>query len=220
MLALLGGSFDPVHEGHLRTADGLRRQLGLARLVLLPAARSPLKAPGTADHHRLAMLRLAVQDYPGLVVDDRELQRPPPSYTIDTLRALRAECGQGLPILWVIGSDALASLPAWKAWQDLTGVAHLVVLDRPGYPWPSSGPVADWLARHPCAALGDAGTVDGLQCRAHGNIVRASLPPEPVSSSAIRAGLQSGHRPAGLPERVWHYILDHHLYLSAAQTRG
>lgn len=211
--AVFGGSFDPVHEGHLRTAAALRERLGVAQLALLPAARSPLKTGTTADHHRLAMLQLALADYPGLVIDDRELRRPPPSYTIDTLRELRQQLGPSVPLAWVIGADTLAGLDRWKAWQQLATLAHLLVVERPGAPWPASGAVADWLASLPAADK-----VDQLQCSPAGYWLRVVLPPQPYSSTAIRAALQQrgpdSPRPAGLPEGVWQYIRQHHLYLS------
>jgi cytidyltransferase-like protein len=117
---LFGGSFDPVHEGHLKTAEALRLALGLSSVTLLPAARSPLKPAGTPDSHRLSMLQRAIVDYPGLLVDDRELRRPPPSYSVDTLRELRAEIGSDWPLGWVIGTDTLQGLSQWKDWQQLT----------------------------------------------------------------------------------------------------
>lgn len=213
MHAVFGGSFDPVHEGHLRTAETLRQQLQLPTLHLLPAARSPLKAAATPDHHRLAMLQLAVADYPGLHIDDRELRRPPPSYTIDTLRELRRELGPDMPLVWVMGSDTLAGLAQWKGWQQLPQLAHLLLVKRPGAPWPASGTVTEWLATLPVAA-----SVDQLQCAPAGKQLRMALPPQPFSSTSLRDALldrtPDSPCPAGLPDSVWRYILRHHLYQS------
>jgi nicotinate (nicotinamide) nucleotide adenylyltransferase len=123
MTILFGGSFDPVHEGHLKTAIALRDLLGVPTVSLLPAARSPLKPESTADSHRLAMLQLAIADCiannHALTIDDRELRRPPPSYTVDTLLELRAEIGTDAPLVWVMGADTLAGLSQWKNWQSL-----------------------------------------------------------------------------------------------------
>ena len=109
-LGLLGGAFDPVHIGHLRGAIAVREELQLERVDFVPAAQSPLKggAALTAEH-RLAMLQLAVRDVPGLDVDAQELERPGPSYTVDTLKALRAEYGATRPLLWIVGSDILTT---------------------------------------------------------------------------------------------------------------
>jgi nicotinate-nucleotide adenylyltransferase len=210
---LFGGSFDPVHEGHLKTAEAVRHALGTSRVSLLPAARSPLKPEGTADGHRLAMLQLALTDYPGLVVDDQELRRPPPSYTVDTLQAVRIEIGTSAPLVWVMGSDTLSGLAQWKNWQTLTDLAHILVVQRPDAEWPQRGAVADWLATLPSVV-----SVDQLQYEPKGKLMRLALPPQPFSSTTIRARLfqreTNSTRPDGLPTSVWQYILQHDLYLS------
>lgn len=215
MTILFGGSFDPVHAGHLETATAIGKKLGAPTVSLLPAARSPLKQAGTADSHRLAMLRLAVADYPGLVVDERELRRPPPSYTVDTLRKLRAETGAEAPLVWVMGTDNLAGLAQWKDWQALADLAHLLVVERPAAEWSASGPVADWLSTLPSVA-----SVDQLQCSPNGKLLRLALPPQPFSSTGIRAELNQrttdSAKPDGLPDSVWRYILQHDLYLPGA----
>ena len=211
MTILFGGSFDPVHEGHLKTATALRDLLGVPTVSLLPAARSPLKPESTADVHRLAMLQLAIADYPTLTIDDRELRRPPPSYTVDTLLELRAEMGADTPLVWVMGVDTLAGLSQWKNWQTLTDLAHLLVVERPDTTWPA----ADWLAKLPSEV-----SVYQLQCTPKGKLARLALPPQPFSSTAIRATLHqrgtNSTKPDGLPDSVWRYILQHHLYLSGA----
>ncbi|HQQ63211.1 MAG TPA: nicotinate-nucleotide adenylyltransferase [Pseudomonadales bacterium] len=215
MHILFGGSFDPVHEGHLRTAEALRQRLGTTEIFLLPAARSPLKQHSTPDQHRLAMLQLALRDYPSLKIDDRELRRPPPSFTIDTLRELRLELGAAEPIVWVIGADALEYLSQWKDWQQLTSLAHLLVVERPGGRWPEQGPVADWLAGFTAPCTTDA-ELNQLQCAPGGKLARINLTPMPVSSTAIRnalaARMPGTAKPDGLPDSVWHYIIEHSLY--------
>ncbi len=215
MTILFGGSFDPVHEGHLRTATALRDLLGVTAVSLLPAARSPLKPESTADSHRLAMLQLAIVDYPALTIDDRELRRPPPSYTVDTLLELRTEIGSETPLVWVMGADALAGLSHWKNWQSLIDLAHLLIVDRPDTTWPTKGVVADWLKLLPS----ESGAYQ-LQCSPKGKLARLALPPQPFSSTAIRATLHqrgtNSKKPDGLPDSVWRYILQHNLYLPGA----
>mgnify|MGYP000863749801 FL=1 len=215
MTILFGGSFDPVHEGHLKTATALRDLLGVPTVSLLPAARSPLKLESTADSHRLAMLQLAITDYSALTIDDRELRRPPPSYTVDTLLELRAEIGADAPLVWVMGADTLTGLSQWKNWQSLVDLAHLLVVERPDTTWPIKGVVADWLRHLPSEA-----SVDQLQCSPKGKLVRLALPPQPFSSTAIRATMHqrgmNSTKPDGLPDSVWRYILQHDLYLSGA----
>jgi nicotinate-nucleotide adenylyltransferase len=129
-----GGTFDPVHNGHLAVARAARDAAG-ADVYLLPAADPPHKGPTHADaRQRACMLELAVAGEPGLRVDRRELQRPGPSYTVETLRELRAELGDARPIAWLVGGDSLGQLQSWHRWRDLFGLAHLLVAQRPGSP--------------------------------------------------------------------------------------
>lgn len=132
-----GGTFDPVHLGHMAIARAARDQLQVA-VRLLPAADPPHRsAPGASAPHRAAMLALAIGDEPGLLLDLRELERARrrpdiPSYTVDTLRELRAELGPRQPIAWLVGADSLLGLPGWHEWEALFGLAHFIVADRPG----------------------------------------------------------------------------------------
>ena len=221
MHVLLGGSFDPIHEGHLRTAEELRVHLQVPTLYLLPAARSPLKQHAVNDYHRLTMLQLALQAYPGLHIDDRELQRPPPSYTVDTLRELRATLGPRESIVWVMGIDALHTLDQWKDWRCLSELAHLLIVDRPGSHCPDSGPVAAWLAGFTAHRTPEA-ELNQLQCEPRGQLARITLTPQPVSSTAIRTALATRTintpKPDGLPNNVWHYIIEHRLYFANTEV--
>lgn len=126
-----GGSFDPVHNGHLAVARGVRDALG-GDVALVPAHDPPHK-PATAASapQRAAMLALAIEGEPGLVVDRRELLRPGPSYTVDTLRELRAEAGEAAAIVWLIGADSLRQLHTWHRWQLLFDLAHVLIVERP-----------------------------------------------------------------------------------------
>ncbi|HEX5276914.1 MAG TPA: nicotinate-nucleotide adenylyltransferase [Fluviicoccus sp.] len=207
-LAYFGGSFNPVHLGHLQTAQELRERFHFAQLALLPAARSPLKQDDVSAEHRLAMARLAVQDQGGLSVDDRECRRPPPSYTIDTLRELRTEHGPDRPLVFILGLDSLLSINRWRDWRHLTDFAHLLVVTRPGWTADFVGEIAEWLAAH---AVSDARM---LECFPYGRILLAETIPHAVSSTAIRAALHQGAAPETLPlpSAVAGYIRQHHLY--------
>jgi nicotinate-nucleotide adenylyltransferase len=133
-IGILGGTFDPVHYGHLRLAEEAADALALDRVVLIPAALPNLRArPGTDAQHRLAMTRLAAADNPRLTVDDRELEREGVSYTVDTLAELRAKVGTRNPIWLILGADAFLRLPAWSRWLQLFDLAHIAVATRPGY---------------------------------------------------------------------------------------
>jgi nicotinate-nucleotide adenylyltransferase len=134
-IGILGGTFDPVHYGHLRLAEEAADALALERVVLIPAALPNLRArPGTEAQHRLAMTRLAAADNPRLAVDDRELEREGVSYTVDTLAELRAEVGTRNPVWLILGADAFLRLPDWSRWLQLFDLAHVAVATRPGYP--------------------------------------------------------------------------------------
>jgi nicotinate-nucleotide adenylyltransferase len=206
-LGVLGGAFDPVHIGHLRGAIAVREQLGLERVDLLPAARSPLKGAATVTAaDRLAMLEAAVLNVPGLGVDARELSREGPSYTVDTLIELRGEVGQARPLIWIVGTDILPALPKWSRWQQLLDLAHLVILERPGADSPPLA-VTRWLDQH---------RIDqsALLTAAAGGVVTLDQPVLDIASSDIRALLAAGRDPRFLlPEVVMEYIERHKLFI-------
>jgi nicotinate-nucleotide adenylyltransferase len=134
LLACYGGSFDPVHLGHLAVAKAVRDGLG-ADVALVPAADPPHKDATHADAAmRAAMLALAVDGEPGLRIDRRELERDGPSYTVDTLRLVRAEEGPYRPIAWVVGGDSLLQLDTWHHWRELFAHGHVLAVARPGAP--------------------------------------------------------------------------------------
>ncbi|MCC7327058.1 MAG: nicotinate-nucleotide adenylyltransferase [Burkholderiales bacterium] len=212
-MALLGGTFDPVHYGHLRFADEVRRSLGLSELRLVPARLPPHRAgPAAAAADRLAMLHLAVSEFPGLVVDERELRRGGKSYTVTTLEELRGEDALR-PLLLLVGADAFRGLPSWHRWQELFALAHLVVVARPGValdealPAPLAVERKARLTRDPAILLSTPA----------GAIYEQAISPQPISASMIRAQLErrnDGHAAVSalLPPAVLAYIDRHHLY--------
>jgi len=206
---LLGGAFDPVHIGHLRGALSVRDALGLERVDFIPAAQSPLKDQSVVSAtHRLEMLRVAVRDVPGLGIDDRELNRAGPSFSIDTLMAVRQEAGVDCPLLWIMGTDILPSLPQWSRWDQLLDLAHIVVLERPGA---AVAPemVTEWMARHLVAP-------DWALSHPAGGIVKLSQPLLDISSSQIRGLFAAGRDPRFLiPSDVMEYIATHDLFAPA-----
>lgn len=203
---LLGGAFDPVHIGHLRGALSVRDALSLDRVDFIPAAQSPLKnRSAVSATHRLEMLRLAISNVPGLGIDDRELNRSGPSFSVDTLLAIRREAGVDCPLLWIMGSDILPSLPQWSRWDELLDLAHIVVLERPGA---AAVPemVTEWMARHLVAP-------DWALSHPAGGIVRLCQPLLDISSSQIRSLFAAGRDPRFLiPSAVMEYIATHDLF--------
>ena len=132
LLVCYGGTFDPVHHGHLAVARAARDALD-AEVALIPAHDPPHKGPTRADAtQRAAMLDLAIAGEPGLSVDRRELLREGPSYSFDTLGELRGEHGVQAPIAWLIGADSLLQLHTWHRWRDLFALAHVIAVQRPG----------------------------------------------------------------------------------------
>jgi nicotinate-nucleotide adenylyltransferase len=213
-IGLFGGTFDPVHIGHLRTALELRETLGLRRMLLIPSARPPHREqPEVSAGDRLAMLAAAIDDEPGLVADGRELRRTGPSYTIDTLTELRAELGATIALCLCVGMDSLTTLTTWRRWRELTDFAHLVVAARPGWQLPSRGEVADWLAERRCD------TVEQLHRQAAGLVLIQTLTLLPVSATQLRADLAAGRSTRYLvPDAALAHIRAHGLYRSAAPT--
>ncbi len=205
-LAVLGGSFDPVHRGHLALASDLLQRLPLQELRLLPAACSPLKSTTTPFIHRLRMLELACAGQEGLRVDGREGERPPPSYSIDTLRELRQE--HAGPLIFILGADVLPELQHWKDVEGLLDVAHLLIISRPDEQARSLDPaIAAWLQRQ-------RQTVQQLGGCRQGGVAWLDTPCLPFASRHLRQALARGDRQAmdGLMPAVATYILEHQLY--------
>jgi nicotinate-nucleotide adenylyltransferase len=207
MRAILGGTFDPVHHGHLRAALDVAEACD-CRVHLVPAAapahRDPPRAAG-AD--RLRMLELAVAGQARLVVDDREFRREGPSYTVDTLRDLRREFGADEPLLLLLGMDAFAGLSTWSRWTELFALAHVGVMTRPGHvPGFEAEVAAEWYARR-------AGSVAELAATPAGRVLPIEVTPLAISSTDLRARLASGRSIDFLvPPAVAAFIRERRLY--------
>jgi nicotinate-nucleotide adenylyltransferase len=218
-VALLGGTFDPVHYGHLRFADDVRRALGMSEVRLVPAGDPPHRgSPSASAADRLAMLQLAVMEFPGLVVDDRELRRAGKSYSVLTLTELRREFPDS-PLLLLLGADAFRGLPWWHKWGELFNLAHLVVVERPGVNLEATLPaplLPIWRDR----LVHDPGI---LLSRSAGAILAQPIAPLDVSATTIREHLakggDAGEKWRGLlPPAVLAYIDLHHLYGSRSDA--
>jgi len=207
-VAVFGGTFDPVHYGHLRSALELVEELDLAQLRLMPSAVPPHREkPACSAEHRAAMVRLAVAGEPRLACDDRELHRAGRSYTYDSLLELREECGWERSLCMVLGCDALLELEGWHRWRELTDLAHVVVIARPGWAIPRQGVMAAWLSDHRGAGA------EALRGAAAGRVLIEELRPLDISSTEIRELLASGRSARYLmPEAVLDYIQRNKLY--------
>lgn len=147
-IGILGGTFDPVHFGHLRTGLDVVEALGLEQLRLIPCSLPPHRVePVSSPQERRLMLELAIKNHPRLVVDDRELAREGPSYTVDTLLSLREDLPEN-PLFVLMGTDAFCSLPSWSRWQQILDLAHIVIMQRPEEAMDMSDELADWYQTH------------------------------------------------------------------------
>ena len=207
-IGIFGGTFDPVHIGHLRMALELKEQLGLDEMRLVPCHQPPHRdAAQVSSVQRAEMLRIALRDCQELQLDERELQRDKPSYTYDTLLELRAELGSEVSLVLCMGEDAFAGLPNWYCWQELTRLAHIVVIARPGWAIPDSGDARDLLNKHEREPK-------YLDYEPAGSIVLQSPRLLPISATEIRQQIHAGTSAQFLvPDAVWNYIRAHDLYI-------
>lgn len=207
-IALFGGTFDPIHLGHLEVAREARERLDCDKLIFVVARTPPLRdAPLATPEQRLAMLGLAIADDPHFEIDARELERPGRSFTVDTLEALREELGDQVALLWLLGADAFAALPQWHRWRELLRLAHLVILDRPG-------PHVELpLALEKVALACATDRLEDLQSAPAGRIYHLHQRTVAVSATQIRKLISEGRSAANLlPSSVWAYISEHGLY--------
>lgn len=215
-IGIFGGTFDPIHCGHLRTAFELWQELRLAEVRLLPAGTPPHRDQLYASAElRLQMVRAAVADQPSFIVDDREVRRTGVSYSVDTLTELRREY-PNRSLCLLLGMDAFLGLPHWHRWRELLGLAHIVVAHRPGWRAPTTGPLGEVMVDH------GTGSIRELHTRPAGRIyVHAGTQLE-ISSTELRALLVAGRDPRYLvPDEVRQIILDTRCYASpqAPNTR-
>ena len=216
-LGLLGGSFNPVHNGHLAIARQTREALGLDQVLFIPTSRPPHKPNDSLApaQDRYEMVRLAIDSDPAFAISDVEIRRPGKSYTIDTIRLLQQEYGAQTQLFFLIGLDAFLDFPSWRDPQTLLKLCSFVVLSRPGLSFRSLSTVA-LLPPIPYPSLADldAGRISRIEAPigTHG-LTCLKLPPSSVSASDIRTRIRQGLSAVNLlPPLVESYILHHHLY--------
>jgi nicotinate-nucleotide adenylyltransferase len=196
-IGIFGGTFTPIHNGHLRLALELRDRLALSRVHLVPSARPPHRdVPQVSASRRLDWVRLAIADEPGLVADDRELDRHGPSYTVDTLASLRQE-HPDTPLVLLLGDDAANQFHTWHRWREISDLAHLVFVERPFEP---PAPTAELVAHLRGRRVAEPEALQSALC---GLWMPAQVPPLAISSTRIRRLLKAGRSVRGLvPEAV------------------
>jgi nicotinate-nucleotide adenylyltransferase len=207
-IGVFGGTFDPIHLGHLRPALEILEGVGLEEVRFIPCRVPPHRGePHASPEQRWAMLHAAVWDQPGFCPDDRELRRDGPSYMVDTLASLRTERGE-TPLCLILGVDALLGLPTWHRWRELVELAHLIVMTRPGWVFQEQGELGDFVAKRQIGHPAD------LRTRPAGRIVFQAVTPLDISATAIRGLIAKGRSPRYLlPDAVWREIQQQRLYL-------
>ena len=212
-IGILGGTFDPIHYGHLRLAQEVADKLRLAEVRFLPSGTPPHRSsPGAPAADRLAMVQLAVTGNSLFTVDPRETLRAGPGYTVDTLMAMRAETGPAQSLVLMLGADAFLELATWSRWHQLFELAHVAVAYRPGFP------VDTWQSRmpQPLAAEYNKRLMRqplGIHTAPAGGIVVVPIAALDISATLIRDSIRAGANPRYLlPEQIIKYIQDNDLY--------
>lgn len=210
-MGVFGGTFDPIHYGHLRTAFEMLQALRFDEVRFMPCGNPPHRdTPIAATNLRLDMVRVATEAQQGFIVDDRELQREGPSYSVDTLTALRNEFPLR-SIGLIIGMDAFLGLPKWHHWREILQLAHIVVAHRPGWRAPDMGPLGELLADRGTHRIGD------LHDALAGHIYIHDVTQLEISSSEIRELVSMGRDPRFLiPDTVREIITRSGCYLKPA----
>lgn len=208
-LLIYGGSFDPIHYGHLNSAVAVQRVFSFDRFIFLPCKKPVLKEPTTASsEHRAKMIELALRPYPQFSLDLREMNRNTPSYMSETLESFRKELGESVAMTLLLGIDAFMQLPQWHCWQKILNLAHLLVIQRPqNKPQNITHELEEILLSHETHLQNDLLTIP------KGKIFNFSAGSYDISSSELRQRLQTNQGANDfLPDAVHEYILSHRLY--------
>jgi nicotinate-nucleotide adenylyltransferase len=206
-MGIFGGTFDPIHYAHLRTAFELQQALRLREVRFLPAGNPPHRDQPLANPQlRLDMVKAAIAGQAGFVVDDREIAKTSPSYTVETLAELRHEYPDR-SICLIVGMDAFLGLPKWHEWRDIFELAHLVVAHRPGWRAPGMGPLGELLVDR------GTGRINDLHESRFGCIYIHAVTQLEISSTDVRQLIAMGRDPRFLmPDSVRKLILESNCY--------
>lgn len=211
-IGILGGTFDPIHYGHLRLAEEMLELANLRQIRFIPTGMPPHRdAPLVPAYHRSAMVQLAIADQPAFVLDDREVRQTTPCYTVNTLRELRAELGAAQPLCLLMGGDAFLQLHTWHEWEQLFELAHIVVGYRPGFTieeriHTATSALRSHYQQRLCS-------VDALSQQSNGGVLELVIPKLEISATLIRNRVAENRTIRYLlPNAVANYIHQHHLY--------
>lgn len=206
-IGILGGTFDPIHFGHLRTAIELHQTLNLSEVRLIPCYQPVHRhQPMATPLQRLTMLKLAIDKEPALCIDTCEIDRQGPSYMIDTLSILSKKFPH-TPLCLIIGIDALLEFNSWHRYQEILQLSHLIVVHRPPYQLPQNGTISDLVQQHRTQ------TINVLHECLNGYIYLQAVTALDISATDIRKQIAAGKNPRYLlPDNVYHYIQEHTIY--------
>jgi len=208
MIGILGGTFDPIHHGHLRLALEMSERLGLEKVYLIVSANPPHRQmPQTPVEMRFEMVKLAIENEKMLIADNREIKRNCPSYTVETLLEMREEFGNELPICLILGMDAFLGLPTWFEWEKLLDLTHLIITQRPEINQHFSEPLQKLLEKH------QTYNMDKIKEKSAGYILFEAMPMLAISATQIRQCFLEKKNPHYLlPESVLKFISQQGLY--------
>lgn len=211
IIGLFGGTFNPIHNGHLALAQSVRDTLHCSQIRFIPAAIPPHKeVPAVTAQHRATMVQLAIADYPAFMLDTCELDRQGPSYTIETLHLLRHRLPDHSLCL-MMGQDSYQKLPTWHRWQELLDYCHLLIVHRA-----DAAHSLQLHVEHEMKQVDIANASQHFAESTHGLISYLPVTPPDISSTRIREALSKKEMIStnSIPERVMHYISENHLYQS------
>ncbi len=196
-IGIFGGTFDPIHNGHLRIALEALEELSLSAVHFIPCGQSPLRSePAATNDIRLKMVKAAVEAEPRFIMDTREIKRGGPSYTYDTLTTLRDGHKEN-SICLILGMDSFISLPRWYRWEELIDLAHIVIAHRPGWKAPTEGPLGDFVQEHLAESSQDVVT------KREGSLFVLPVTQLEISATKLRSSIRLGLDPKFLvPESV------------------
>lgn len=210
-VGILGGTFDPIHFGHLRLAEELAQQLDLAEVRFIPSGRPWHRdVPGALPEQRLEMVRLAIAGNPRFRLDGREAGSGAPGYSVETLASLRQELGAAQPLCLLLGADAFLGLATWHQWHELFVLAHIAVAQRPGFPLQAEQMGDELRAEAEGRMSSDPHQMQATSC---GKVLSCPITPLDISATRIRSAIKAGQSARYLlPDTVVDYIQTHHLY--------
>ncbi len=214
LVGIFGGTFDPIHYGHLRIAEEILETVGLQKMYFVPAGIPRLRhSPVASPQHRVEIVRLAIQKNPDFVLDGREIYRDGVSYSIDTVREFKQEFGEEIRLCLVLGADAFIKLPEWNNWKELFNLCHFIVSTRPGYTFTLIKELLSKELREECSQRWVSNT-KSLRKETSGLIFIASTTMLDISATSIRAHIAVGRNIRHLvPSVTVNYISKNKLYL-------